>query len=440
MATFLRSYSVLCLFCLILLTGCATQQNQATYTPPDLTPQLQSGEYVTNVDQFLILLDASSSMGDSVNRNTKLAVAKAIVQRINQTLPDIGAAGGLRTYGNTMSPFTSVTEFTHTFTDYEENPDFTAALDTISAGGKSPLDAALSEATPDLQYRSGQTAVIVVSDGQFLKDPAVEAAREMKAALGGDVCIYGVLLGRKAEGLTAMKEVVEAGQCGYLAMGENMLAPNDVAAFVTQVFLAEPLDLDGDGILNDQDLCPDTPAGEPVDDSGCSLMSGAAEPGVEIVMEPAPAPSVAVVVPPDDADADGVLNTRDDCPGTPDGVRVNDRGCWVIRHILFDFGKATIRPEYYSVLDQVAAAMMANPGLSIEIEGHTDIVGSSGFNLVLSKKRADAVADYLVRQGVSPDRLFTIGYGFTEPVAPNTTPENQAHNRRVEIEPLRVDN
>jgi outer membrane protein OmpA-like peptidoglycan-associated protein len=101
--------------------------------------------------------------------------------------------------------------------------------------------------------------------------------------------------------------------------------------------------------------------------------------------------------------------------------------------VLFDFNKSKLKPESDAVLEQVAAVMKKAPNLKLEVQGHTDGVGSEAFNLPLSKARAHAVAVWLTDRGVAADRLEARGYGKTRPIADNDTDEGRAQNRRVEI-------
>jgi outer membrane protein OmpA-like peptidoglycan-associated protein len=101
--------------------------------------------------------------------------------------------------------------------------------------------------------------------------------------------------------------------------------------------------------------------------------------------------------------------------------------------VLFDFGKATLRPEAREKLAKVSGILLAYPTLKVRVEGNTDNVGSDEFNQTLSEKRADAVRDYLVSQSVNPDSLTAIGLGKTRPIASNDTAEGRQQNRRVEM-------
>jgi outer membrane protein OmpA-like peptidoglycan-associated protein len=101
--------------------------------------------------------------------------------------------------------------------------------------------------------------------------------------------------------------------------------------------------------------------------------------------------------------------------------------------VLFDFGKATLRPEAREKLAKVSGVLLAYPTLKVRVEGNTDNVGSDEFNQTLSEKRADAVRDYLVAQNVNPDSLTSVGFGKSRPIASNDTSEGRQQNRRVEM-------
>jgi outer membrane protein OmpA-like peptidoglycan-associated protein len=110
-----------------------------------------------------------------------------------------------------------------------------------------------------------------------------------------------------------------------------------------------------------------------------------------------------------------------------------------LQNIYFDTGKATIKPESYPILDRVAEFLKANPKAIVEIQGHTDSVGSASYNLRLSQARAEAVRNYLITyHHIDPSRLIAKGYGETMPIADNTTREGRAMNRRVEFKILSV--
>lgn len=113
---------------------------------------------------------------------------------------------------------------------------------------------------------------------------------------------------------------------------------------------------------------------------------------------------------------------------------LNEKGSIALRNILFDTGKATIKPESAKELATVIDVLKADATLRLEVQGHTDNVGAKAANLTLSQQRADAVRDYLIKTGgIAPARLTAVGFGDTKPVAPNTTDEGKSQNRRVEL-------
>jgi outer membrane protein OmpA-like peptidoglycan-associated protein len=109
-------------------------------------------------------------------------------------------------------------------------------------------------------------------------------------------------------------------------------------------------------------------------------------------------------------------------------------GRWATQGILFESGKAELKPESTPTLKAIAAALKGHPDLKVEIQGHTDNVGSAASNLTLSQARAEAVKNALVSEyAIDAGQLTAKGYGDTKPVAKNATPEGRANNRRVEI-------
>lgn len=115
-------------------------------------------------------------------------------------------------------------------------------------------------------------------------------------------------------------------------------------------------------------------------------------------------------------------------------VREGDRIRLVMpSHILFNTNQYRINESFYPVLDSIREVLNEYDESRIVVQGHTDDTGSEVFNLDLSKKRADSVAEYLVYQGISPNRILALGYGETRPIADNESPIGRGQNRRVEL-------
>lgn len=198
------------------------------------------------------------------------------------------------------------------------------------------------------------------------------------------------------------------------------------------------MDSDGDGVPDYKDKCPGTPKGVKVDAKGCPLDSDGD--GVYDYLDECPGTPRGVEVDPVgcplDRDKDGVPDYKDECPGTSFDAKVDARGCWIIKDVLFDFDKSVIKPQAYPILEEVVAVLKRNPSVKVEIQGHTDSVGTAQYNRGLSERRANAVMKYLVKKGIASNRLTALGYGLTRPIASNLTPEGQARNRRVELTAL----
>ena len=212
-----------------------------------------------------------------------------------------------------------------------------------------------------------------------------------------------------------------------------------------------PKDADGDGVVDASDKCANTPAGRKVDATGCPLDSdgdGVADAADRCAGTPAGETVDANgCPPPKDTDKDGVLDNVDRCPGTPSGQRVNTSGCpllfvgvqrtLVLQGVNFETGSANLTDQSHNTLDRVAAALVGNPDVRVEVAGYTDNRGGAAANLRLSQARADAVRAYLLGKGVPAFQLTSRGFGAANPIAPNTTAPGRARNRRVELHRMR---
>lgn len=106
---------------------------------------------------------------------------------------------------------------------------------------------------------------------------------------------------------------------------------------------------------------------------------------------------------------------------------------FTLDNVFFDSGKSTLRPESGKELNELAEYMNLKPSLIIEIAGHTDNVGEAEANQKLSESRAVAVKQYLEKKGIAGERISPKGYGDTQPVADNATPQGRQKNRRTEV-------
>ena len=490
---------------MILLSGCAFQRAQKTssmdFAPVDLGARMKAGELVKNVDTFLVIFDASSSMGEWYDGESKLSRALRIAQALNRTIPDMALDGGLRMFGRRALLSLETTSLLYGMTSYTEE-GFSNGLEMIqNARGYSPMELAITAALQDLQPTDGKIALIVISDGKDMGSAPLHAANHLSAGLGDRLCIYTIQVGDNADGKSLLEAISKASGCGASVNGDQLLSPEGMAGFVERAFfqkVAARVDSDGDGVFDDADRCPNTPAGVQVDGNGCPFDSDgdgvydyldkcpntpkgvrvdgngcpfdsdgdgvydyldkcpdtpkglevnasgcpfdADGDGVSDSLDKCPDTPKGVRVDaqgcPFDTDGDGVYDYQDTCPNTPKGATVNDRGCWILKGLSFDTGKWDIKPYEYSILDNVERILRENPTMKLEIQGHTDNRGSARFNQKLSGKRAQAVMEYLEKKGIASDRLNAVGYGFSKPVATNTTAAGRAMNRRVELKPI----
>lgn len=161
---------------------------------------------------------------------------------------------------------------------------------------------------------------------------------------------------------------------------------------------AQDGDEDGDGVFDRRDRCPDTPANTPVSHTGCPLPQYP-------VTQKAPVPEA-----------------------TPEVITLSDQG-----NVLFAFDSAELtaaaKQQLQGLLDK-----LNNPSVTrIKVIGHTDSKGTDAYNQALSERRASSVAEYLIGQGLSPQKVTSQGKGESEPVADNETDAGRAQNRRVDL-------
>lgn len=176
-------------------------------------------------------------------------------------------------------------------------------------------------------------------------------------------------------------------------------------------------DADRDGVVDDSDACPATPDGDRVDARGCSLKVDG------------------------DADADGVSDGADRCPSTATGLKVDADGCAVeqtlsLQAVTFESDSAVLTGVATGLLDGIGASLNNQANVSLEIAGHTDDTASEAYNLKLSQLRAEAVRQYLIGRGIDGARLTTRGYGEAQPLVANDSDANRALNRRVDFKLL----
>jgi OmpA-OmpF porin, OOP family len=381
-----------------ILSGCASQPISTfqLFHANDLNTLVRSGEYKQKTDNFFVINDSSSSMNEAYQglgfpgqpTPTKFAVEKEILNRINQTIPDdLQLTSSIRSFGFGPCLSWGFTKLNLPPASYSKST-FGQGIDSLTcASGGSRMDSAINATSKDLSTTSGNIALLVLSDGHNLDSDPVTAVQSLKKQYGDRLCVYTVWVGNKKDeqGQILLNRLWKTAGCGYGVAADRIANPDDMGKFVHSIFLT---------------------AGTPVAIDG-------------------------------DDDGDGVPNSQDQCPDTPKGAHVNKFGCWIIEGVQFDYDKSDIKPQYYGELDKVAAVLNNNPGLKVEIQGHTDSKGSVEYNQKLSERRAQAVKAYLDRAVNVNVTLSAHGYGLTRPIDTNETAAGRANNRRVQLEVIK---
>ncbi len=378
--------SLLVLVLGLVLSGCAGKSMDPA--PADLgctnnntNSMLRSGDYQKKIDSFLIIQDASSSMSEKAatlgSYDSKLAQSKDMVRCLNATLPDnFDVNAGLRGFG----PFYSEKGLIYGMEGYTKAGLDSAILSIGETGGVSPIANALIHGAYDLLDKPGKKAAILFSDGvnTYAASSPAAAAASMKEMHGNNICIYTIQLGDDPKGRVILEEIAAAGKCGFFISSSNIEGsgklyigdPEGMEKFVTDVFLTK------------------------------------------VMKKPAPV----------------IKKQVKKKPATKKPVEKIS----MTLYFEFDFDKAVVRPEYHDDATKIADAMKEYPGANVQLEGHTDSVGTEEYNMTLSRRRANNVKMYLVEKfNIDASRISTVGYGTSKPIASNDTDAGRQKNRRV---------
>ena len=386
------SFLALVAVSVLSLSGCVSQSIK-TFQPfqeKNLNALLDAGAYQQKTNSFFVINDSSSSMGDtylgrSFSNLSKHSVEKELLNRMNKTIPNLNLMSGLRSFGYGPCTGWAYTYLNQALQNYSKTGFDDAIASLECANGGTPVADAIMETQADLSDAQGNIAVIMLSDGYQYADSPASAVTALKQQYGDKLCLHTIWVGndKEAEGQAVLTELSELSGCSSSTTAEMIASNQGMADFVTKVFLTK------------------------------------AEMRVD-----------------NDADKDGVIDSLDKCPNTPIGATVNSQGCWIIKGIHFDTDKSNIKAQYYGILNNVVNVIKRNPGLKIQIQGHTDNRGSAAYNLKLSERRAKSVRDYLSDKTGNQGNLTAKGYGITMPIDSNDTVAGRSNNRRVQLKVL----
>ena len=364
----------LLMFC-ILFIGCAT------FKPVDLNPQIRSGLLVQKTDNVIVLFDKSASMSNlhgkaNVNEATRLYHAKNATENMIATIPEIRLNAGFRTFWSEETALL-----------YGMKPlvkeDYTKAINSIdNAYGRTPMAKAITAAGNDLRGAAGNSAIIIVSDFSDLpgiddiRPEAVMAAiTKVNEEYGDKLCVYAIQLGYVPDGKELSEQIVQNVAGGYTVNADRLVKPAAMGAFVERVIAGNCL----------------------------RYKQLAAEPRERFIIvpdEPMAEEKIVAAV----AEKKVVVLAFED--------------------VHFDFDKSTLKPEAQARLKRDIQLLKDNPNAKVRIAGYTSASGTEAYNQKLSERRASAVQQYLINEGIiARDRLTTIGYGESNPAMYEAAPK-----------------
>ena len=399
----------------------STSINNTTSLQPYQSIESSGNGNSKSASTLLFIVDNSSSLNEkyygsvdphnTLIPNTKLSLEKQLISRINTVLPnDYSITSGLRSFGYGPCLNWKKTKLLQPVLPHSPESLDRAINKIECAGGGTPAHHALKAAASDISNSNQNKAIIILSDGNFSKSPAIQEIRELKKLYDNQLCVYPIWVGNgnDIQGYRNLRALSASSCCGFTTKAQELADNGALQTYVNTVLndFGSPTDNDCDGVANNvPDQCPGTPIDTVVNAAGCPL----------------------------DDDRDGVLNPDDNCPNTPFTAPVNYAGCWNIPPVLFQSDKSHIEAQFKPELNNVFRVMRNNPELHIKLSGNTDNQASFKYNKQLSQRRANAIKRYAEQQGISPARIKTGAYSFSKPVRSNNTSTGRRRNRRVDL-------
>ena len=366
---------IVILMCFVWFTGCAS------FKPVDLNPRIGAGLLIQKTDNVIVLFDKSASMSElhgkpMVNEATRLIHAKNATRNMIATIPENRMNAGLRTFAGEETKLI-----------YGMKPlvkeDYIKAINSLEApNGKTPLAKAITAAGNDLRGAKGHSAIIIVSDfsqipgvDDIKPEMVIDAITKVNAEQEDKLCVYAIQVGYTLDGKELAEQIVQNVAGGYTVNADKLLAPEAMGAFVEKV-------MTGDCNRYAKWVA------KPVE----KVVIVAAEPKIEEkVVAAVSKPQVVILA---------------------------------LEDIHFDFDKSTLTPEAQTILKRNIQILKDNPNAKVRIAGYTSAMGTDAYNHKLSERRAMAVQEYLVKEGViTRDRLSTIGYGEANPAMYEAAPK-----------------
>ena len=334
-----------------------------------------SAKMVPKMDNFIIFLDQSGSMYLTHEKlgEVKMVLAKTLLLNMNDRIPELS----YRCAVDLFAPWKEVLN-----PIFYQREKVAEALNTVPDENEvfsrfTPMGDGINSLHALLDQTQGQTAVILVSDGKANKGPdPVKVAGETYSKYP-DICFHVISFADNEKGETTLRQISQIGNCVYVEAGDLLKHEGMLKQFVQDVFYKD------------------------VEEAPAVIVP-------EKIIKPVPRKIIKPV---------------------PKRI--------ILHGVQFDLNSANIQPVGIPVLDENIKLLKQYPERRIVIEAHTDSMGSEDYNSKLSLERSEAIYNYFISQGISANRMKTIGRGETRPIADNNTAEGRALNRRVEIQILR---
>ncbi len=378
---------------------------------------------IVSADQkpVLILADISGSMQKKIRNDQgeslkKAEQMKALLLGLGKELSCNTGIYGIRYVAGHKERYEQLLKISrYNYENFQDQIERNFPTEYPLFNRRTPLADALHQLDEqELKAVNGLMTLVLITDAkESFRDP-LEELRQIRKKYGNHLTLHTVYLGNTKRGKDnpreqLLKDMADTADGKFYRASELLKDASVMSAFA-------------------KELCPQSVAAKPA-------VIPEAAPTV-IPKEASPAPIITAASVKKESDGDGVYDDSDDCPDTPKGAKVNLKGCWTLSGVLFDTAKWNIKPQGYPILDEAIVVLKNNPNMKIEIQGHTDSVGSKPYNQKLSEKRANAVKAYFVQKGISADRLSAKGFGLSKPVADNSAADGRAMNRRVELTPM----
>ena len=370
---------------LILLMFCALFSGCASSRPVDLNPQIKSGQLVQKTNNFIVLFDNSASMsylhdGPFLNQTPRLTHAQDATKSMIATFPEVQLNAGLRIFA------AEKTTLIYGMKSLVKE-DYIQAINSIRRPDlRSPIGLAITAAGNDLRSAEGHSAIIIVSDFSDLPgtddmhvSAIIDAITKVNEEYGDRLCVYAIQIGYTSLGKELSEKIVQNVRGGYNVNADRLITPQAMAAFVEKVV-----------------------------SGNCSryqqLVANPKEKVVIVATEPMVEKKVLAVVSEMKGEEKIVILAFED--------------------VHFDSDQSTLKPEAQTILKRNIQILKDNPKAKVRIAGYTSASGTDDYNQKLSERRANAVQEYLVKEGfITRDRLFAIGYGETNPLMYEESPK-----------------